>query len=356
MIDDAFVIDAVVHGYNLSPENQRSPAAAELAAALYYGVHRGFSPRGQEQWILDEHRFLYGHNPDQLAHALFAESQTDVGIYHGVPAYGLFTDGGSPLWVGKEIRQRYPGRMLLYGPISPFQPGAVEEVDRLVEEEDVVGIKLYPLDIIDGEIKTWHADDPELIYPILERAQARGIRSIAIHKAIPFGRVPSDPFRPTDIEGAAAAFPNLTFEVVHGGFAYLEETAMMVARFPNVAINLEGGSGYLVNSPRKFAEIIGTFMFWGGADRLIWATGCIALHPRPFVEAFWRLKMPKDLMDDYGFPPLTPEVKRAALSGNIARILGLDLEAIKQTIACDEFAQKTKLAEPWSGAAVANMA
>src|SRR5215510_14475183 len=191
MIGDMFVIDAVVHGYNLSPENQRSPAAAELAAALYYGVHRGFSPRGQDQWILDEHRFLYGHNPDQLAHALFAESQTDVGIYHGVPAYGLFTDGGSPLWVGKEIRQRYPGRMLLYGPISPWLPGAVDEVDRLVEEEGVVGIKLYPLDIVNGEIKSWHTDDPELIYPILERAQARGIHSIAIHKAIPFGRVPS---------------------------------------------------------------------------------------------------------------------------------------------------------------------
>jgi hypothetical protein len=71
MIGYTFVIDAVAHGYNLSPENQLGPAAAELAAALYYGVHRGFSPRGQEQWVLDEQRFLYGHNPDQLAHALF---------------------------------------------------------------------------------------------------------------------------------------------------------------------------------------------------------------------------------------------------------------------------------------------
>jgi hypothetical protein len=66
--------------------------------------------------------------------------------------------------------------------------------------------------------------------------------------------------------------------------------------------------------------------------------------------------MPKDLIDDYGFPPLTPEVKQATLSGNIARILGLDLEAIKQTIACDEFAKQTQLAAPWSGVAVANVA
>jgi predicted TIM-barrel fold metal-dependent hydrolase len=205
-----------------------------------------------------------------------------------VPGYGLCIDGGSSLWVGKEIRARYPGRLLVYGLISPWLPNAVEEVDRLVEEEGIVGIKLYPLDIVDGEIKSWRSDDPELIYPIRERAQARGIRSIATHKVIPFGRVPSAPFRPTDIESAAATFPDLTFEIVHGGFASLEEMAMMVARFPNVAINLEGASAYLVNSPRKFAEIIGTLMFWGGANRLIWATGCIALYPRPFVEAFWR--------------------------------------------------------------------
>ena len=64
--------------------------------------------------------------------------------------------------------------------------------------------------------------------------------------------------------------------------------------------------------------------------------------------------MPKDLMDDYGFPPLTPDVKHAILSGNIARILGLDLQAIQATIADDEFSQQTKLAAPWSGAAVAH--
>ena len=100
---------------------------------------------------------------------------------------------------------------------------------------------------------------------------------------------------------------------------------------------------------RKFAEIIGTLMFWGGADRLIWATGCIALHPRPFVEGFWRFKMPKDLIEDYGFPPLTPEVKQATLSGNIARILGLDLQAIQETIADDEFSQQTNWPHPGPG-------
>ena len=38
---------------------------------------------------------------------------------------------------------------------------------------------------------------------------------------------------------------------------------MNLGKFPNVAINLEGASAYLVNAPRKFAEIIGTLLFWG---------------------------------------------------------------------------------------------
>jgi predicted TIM-barrel fold metal-dependent hydrolase len=204
------------------------------------------------------------------------------------------------------------------------------------------------MDLIDGEVHSFRMDDPEVAFPIFERAQKKGLRSVAIHKAVPFGPVPIEPFLPTDVQGAAAAFPNLTFEVVHGGFAFLEETALLVARFPNVAINLEGASAYLANAPRKFAEILGTFMFWGAADRIIWATGSIALHPRPFVEAFWNFEMPEDLMRDYGFPPLTPDIKRAILGGNVARILGLDIEAMRKAAAGDEFATRSELAEPWS--------
>lgn len=346
---DTFVIDAVTHGYNFAPENQKEEACQQLADMLYQGVHRNFSPRGEDRWVLSEERFMRGGaDPDLLGHALFAESQTDACVYHGVPTYGMFVDGGSPLWVGRELRERYPGRVLLYGPVSPWQEGAVEEVDRLVEEEGVAGLKLYPMDLVDGEAREFRMDDPEAAYPVFERALEKGLRSVAIHKAIPLGRVPLGPFLPTDVEGAAAAFPELTFEIVHGGFAFLEETAMQVARFPNVVVNLEGASAYLPNAPRKFAEILGTFMFWGGTERVVWATGCIATHPRPFVEALWDFEMPEDLISGHGFPPVTEEVKRGILGGSIARILDLDVEQMKRESAGDEFSGGERLAEPWS--------
>src|SRR3712207_7856170 len=44
-------------------------------------------------------------DPDLLAGCLFGESWTDFTVYHGVPQYGVFRDGGSPLWVGVEMQR-----------------------------------------------------------------------------------------------------------------------------------------------------------------------------------------------------------------------------------------------------------
>jgi len=354
VLDDAFVIDAVAHGYHFADDNAVDPAVGRIIVdQLYEGVHVGMSPRGRPEWLLSRHGFCHANDPDLLAHALFAESDTDACVYHGVPGYGLFRDGGSPLAVGRAMRERWPGRVALYGPISPWQPGALEEVDRLVEEDGVSGIKLYPMDLVDGRIAALRLDDPEAAFPILERALQRGIRTVAVHKAIALGPVPIEPFRVTDVEGAAAAFPDLTIEIVHGGMAFAEETALQLWRFPNVAVNLEGASAFLANAPRRFAELLGTFLAHGGEDRVIWATGCVANHPQPFLEAFRRFTMPRDLVEDYGMPEVTPAVKRKILGLNVARIAGLDVEAMRAQAAGDEFAGRDGLAAPWTGGAAA---
>src|SRR3546814_6907342 len=50
-------------------------------------------------------------------------------------------------------------------------------------------------------------DDPEVAFPLFERAQALGIKVIAIHKAVPLGPVPMEHYRVDDIDRALTAFP-----------------------------------------------------------------------------------------------------------------------------------------------------
>ena len=349
MFHGAFVLDSVLHAYNLTPENQLFQPTSGALSRMVWDMHLSAQPRGESRYVLERAKFEFALDPEFLAHAVFAESETDAAIYHSIPLWGFYRDGLSPLWVGREMRKRYPGRVLLFGGVSPWQPGVLDEIDRLVEEDHVVGIKLYPEDIVDGRVKPWRADDAKVAFPIYERALKNGIRSVALHKAQPLGPVGIEPFKTADVSEAAIAFPELNFEIVHGGYAFMEETALQVALFPNICINLEGTTGYLARQPRKFMEILGAMLAAGGRDRLIWATGAMLFHPQPLLEAFWRASMPRDLIENYGYPELTDEDKRAILGGNQLRLLGLEAAKLKAASSKDRFSTRDQLADPWSG-------
>jgi uncharacterized protein len=343
MIDRTVVIDAVVHGYNSPPETYLHPLAGVVVESLYSGYHRVFSPRGDPRWQLDRERFERADG-ELLGDALFAESQTDFAIFHDIPLYGMYRGGASPLWVGRELAERHPGRVALFGGIWPHRSDPLGEVDRLIDEEGCIGLKFYPYDIYDGVGQATQMNDREGVYPILEHAQKRGLRSVAVHKAIAMAGCPVAPFGITDLDDALTAFPDLHFQIVHGGFAFLEETAVQLTYHPNASVVLEGASAFLINSPLRFAEILARFLMTGAADRIVWGTGCTALHPRPMIEAFWEFQLPEQLIEGYGLPPLSRQLKAAILGGNIARIMGLEVEGV----------ERDRLAEPWGATAGAS--
>ncbi|MGW5106012.1 amidohydrolase family protein [Nocardia sp. NPDC004123] len=351
MLDDVFVIDAVSHGYHIAPEVSAAGMGpgwdAEGWVNAAYQIFTSTLPAGS---VLEMQRWMRGADPDLIARALFAESQTDATIYHEVPLDRMFyEDGTSPIWCGSEMRDRWPGRVELYGGVSPLRPDAFERVDMLIESYGVKGLKLYPVDLVDGQVAEISLADPEASFPLFQYALDKGIKVIAIHKAVPIGPTPIKPLGVSDMDTAALAFPDLTFEIVHGGFAFLEETALQLGSFPNIVVNLEATTLLLPKAPRKFLRILGEMLASGGGDRIMWATGCMAGHPRPMLEAFWDLEMPEDLVEGYGYPELTKEIKRKILGENAARIIGLDIDEMKRTMAGDEFSELSELAAMWSG-------
>ena len=349
MLDDVFVIDGTSHAYNFSPENRIGGSYPDNIAEGVYQMHSLFTPADRRDLVIDRESFENRIcNPEVEGRSMFGESHTDICIYHELPLFGYFKDGGSPLSIGVQMRDRWPGRVLLYGGISPHQQGALERVDELVEQYQVSGIKLYPHDLVAGELRSIRMDDQDLVFPLFERAEKLGLRTVAVHKAIVMGQVPLEPYFPFEVGEAAKAFPNLTFEIVHGGWAFLEETAFLIQWYPNISVSLEGTSALLLKAPRKFAEIIGTIMAAGGAERIIWGIGGAVLHSRLFEEAFWNFDFPGDLVEGYGIPPLTEEVKRGILGLNAARQLGLDVEELKLQIKGDEFMKPRTLAAGWS--------
>jgi uncharacterized protein len=359
MIDDVLVIDAVAHAIDLRPENWNHPKVCEPFREFgYFGIHQLAVPRDEPRWALSHEGFdEHLASTDVVDSVIFRESWTDACFYHEIPMYGMFKRGLAKLSNGLELRKRHPERVKLYGGVSPFEPGSVEKVDQLVEEHRVNALKLYPADLYEsdaapyGMLRQYTMDDPELIYPILERARHHGL-VVAVHKAIPLGPVPMGPFKVDDLDATFMAFPDLPIEIVHGGFAFLDETAQQVGRFPNAYVTLEATASLLAKAPERFALIVASLLAMGAEDRILWATGAALAHPQPLLQRFWEMEFSQETLDLTASPQLTKDIKRKILGENAARLHRIDLDALRRVVKAESLTGDG-LAEPWSVARAA---
>jgi uncharacterized protein len=346
MYKSNLIIDATVHAFNFLPTNYQADFLPDLMQMLYQGAHIGFHPRGRDEYNLNWTQFIDSFllQPQLLSEVVFSECPTDVMVYHGVPLQGIYKDGSSPTWVAKEARSRFPGRVFIYGPLYSWLPSFADEIDRMISEDGIIGIKFYPVDLIGGELKASRLDT-DAAFRCVEHAQSRGIRHIAIHKAVPLGPLPREPFNSMyDLAPMIGAFPAMNFEIVHGGAAFIPETVALLEKFPNVFVNLESLPGF-INHPvllKTWVELMAAFLKVGAEKRLFYASGAIGNHPMAVLDGFINFQMPS------GYPKMTDEIKSDILGLNYARLMGWNVEQLKYSLEGDVLGLERSVNPPWS--------
>lgn len=345
--DDVIVIDPVIHAFNLDRSNVCSKYGEQLYG-MSHGLHAIHNP---PELVVDRDLYLSDMPIEALVRTVFLESQTHIAATHTLTLDTWFKDGFCSRAKTEEAAERWPNRVLAYLGVDPTQP--LETVLASLESQhaaipNAVGLKLYPHQM--DPYRRWLGSD-DTVLRMIERAQELGIRTVAIHKALPNGSVPLDPYRIDDIEPMADAFPDMAFEIVHGGMAFVEETAFAVARYPNVYCNLETTTGLLFRAPGRFADALAQLLFWGGPEKILWSTGCTVAHPQILLEKFWSMQFSEETMDRVGVPQIDDATKRLILGGNYARMAKIDLDAHLAIIRDDEFSRSVRengLAAPWS--------
>lgn len=364
MLGDIFVIDAVTHAFNFDESNFHHQAHAQAITDMSVAVV-GDPPA--PEYALPREAIAREWPTSDTANMLFAESDTDVAIFHPLPITA-FTDGMCGIDKAVEALQKWPNRFVgAYAVLDPLRgTDAFPSLEEQVELLSPQGLKLYPSSWTSDTASTWSMDDPKIAFPLFEKVLELGIRHVAVHKSIPLGPAyGGNAFHPGDVEGAAVAFPDINFEIVHGGIAFTEETAWLVARYPNIFINMENLNITLARRPRTFAKIVLGLMHVGGEsilEKLFWGTGTMQYHPRPCLDALVKFEFPEDLLEDAGLfapiPQLTEEHKKNLLGRNYARSHGLDIEALRAAITGDEFSRGpgAELPVPYSTTTVAHLA
>ena len=349
MIGDMILVDATVHGYNWTEPNWAIPEA-RITSQAGPGFHA--SVTRDDAYRLSAEEFSRDWQADELAEILFLESPIDLVVYHGTPIYDFYKDGHSATSKGFELRDMARGRVLVYAGLNPYDgKKALDEMERLHKEHGIDGVKVYAATYAGGHTTEVALDDPKLGFPFVEKALELGIRVISTHKAIPFGPVHPAPYGMRDLPEVCARYPEMNFEIVHTGFAFVEETALMVGSFANVWCNLEVSSSFVINAPRRFGEFMGKFLASGGEDRIIFSSGCAFVHPMQTVDEILKFEMPRDLVEGWGYPEMTGTVKRKVLGENLLRLHGIDRNGLALLTSHDDWARRRAAlgeVEPWT--------
>jgi uncharacterized protein len=338
------IIDAVVHPWNMSPENQNPSAQAQIDAV--YASHKLSYDAAHTDYILQPHEFFRDLSFDVIARAEFVESPVDFAILHSLPNLGF---GMGHITLPEKcaaFRDRFPHRTKMLGTVgTPIAATAIEEITRQHGELGIDGVKLYPAFFYDGTGEGWRMDGEDWATPFLQAVRKLGLTRIAIHKALWLEPAPKSAFNIDDMGPPLDRFPDMTFEMVHGGAAFLDETIVLMQRHPNLYLTLETTFSYILTRPRVFAKVLGKLISEVGSDRLLFASGNNLAHPRPLIDAFDGYQFPEEYAHEFGLRLLTEEDRANIMGLNAARLYGISAQPV-----ADEFSQARarRIPGPWS--------
>jgi predicted TIM-barrel fold metal-dependent hydrolase len=311
--NDAIVFDGVAHVFNFEKKNALGPAG-EMFINHLYAFHATLTPEGQP--VMPAEEFLRQWTVEDIDEMVYDNSSTDMLCAMPLPLTDLFRDGLSPWEECAELASRRPDRTVFWGSVNPLEGRrALDLMERQVGEFGAKAFKFYNVRYDYGRPFPWRMDDPQVAFPVFEKAQELGVNLIGVHKGVPLG--------PQPIE---ANFPDINFVIFHVGLPFIDEVCWQLIRHPNLYASIAATINFVVRAPRQFAETLGKLLFWCGEDKIIYGSEAPIWQPQWALEAFWDFQLPQDLVEGYGYPQLTEQAKRKILGENLLRLHGMDVE------------------------------
>ncbi len=288
---------------------------------------------------------------------IFMDSDTDIMVLSFVPS----TRETEPVTIEDADQTRSivaalegSKRLMIHGRVNPNQEGDLEAMDELAENWDIAAFKTYTQYGPDG-VGFFLSDD--VGRAMIERARSLGVRNICIHKGLPFGPRSYEHSQCSDIGVVARDYPDMNFLIYHSGFvAGNQEQAFMegagrdgidtliqslidneVPRNSNVYAELGSTWRYLMRDPDNAAHALGKLFRYVGEDNVLWGTDSIWYgSPQDQIQAFRTFQISEQFQEQYGYPALTPELRRKVFGLNAAVPYGIDQEEIRMHTANDQ--------------------
>lgn len=227
------------------------------------------------------------------------EAGVDLAVIMGRESCGTGI-GSVPNDEVHELVQRYPGRLLPFAGVDPYNPQAPQEIERCVTKMGFRGVSIDP---------GWcepplYPDDP-CITPIYEKVNALGVIMV-INCSSMLG--PDLTYsNPIAIQRVANRYPNMKIVISHGSWPHFDMAVAVAAVCPNVYIAPDCYL-YVENMPMgdELVKAANTFL----KHKLLFSTS----YPiRGFAQA----------IETWSMRHFAPDALKLSLRDNAAQLLGL---------------------------------
>ncbi|HWL89375.1 MAG TPA: amidohydrolase family protein [Polyangiaceae bacterium] len=242
-------------------------------------------------------------------------------------------------------------RLRIHGIVLPKTESREQTRERmqvLAEKWKISAWKFYPVWSTDA--KGYRLDDPETGLFAIREGLKLGVKLFAIHKGLPLPGAKQAFTTCQDVGPAAKAAPDATFLIYHSGFQpglkegpynpkaelgvdvlirSVEESG--IGKNGNVYAEMGSLWRETMKDPEQAAHVIGKLLVHFGEDRILWGTDAIWYgSPQDQIQAFRAFEITPEFQERYGYPALTPAIKRKIFGLNGARVYGLDVEEIRR--------------------------
>ena len=338
-------------------------------AALDLELARVQTGPAKDEFILD----VQGHfidtpkgnskGPEVFIKDVFMDSDTDVMVLSFVPS----TRADEPVTIQaadavRRIVDKLEGthRLLVHGRVNPNQPGDLETMDELKEKWRVSAWKTYTQYGPQGK-GYFLSNDVGVRF--IEKARALGVKTICVHKGLPFGRQSYEHSQCSDIGVVAKRFPDVNFLIYHSGFvtsvpeqAYdesgrrdgidtLVSSLIKNGLKPGSNVYAELGSTwrFLMREPEQAAHALGKLILHCGESNVLWGTDSIWYgSPQDQIQAFRTFQISRELRERHGYAEITPSLRAKIFGLNAARVYGLSPAEVKK-YASNDLVSKQRL-------------
>jgi predicted TIM-barrel fold metal-dependent hydrolase len=299
--------------------------------------------------------------PDEFVKDVFLDSDTDMMVLSFVPA----KRDAEPLTMEaadavRQIVERLQGsrRLMIHGRVNPNQPGDMEGMDELKERWGVCAWKTYTQWGPDGR-GFFLSDDIGTRF--IEKARSLGIKTICVHKGLPFGKQSYEHSQCSDIGVVAKRFPDVNFLVYHSGFvtgvhehpydhgARRDGIDTLIRSLvdnevkPNSNVYAELGSTwrFLMRSPSDAAHALGKLVRYCGENNVLWGTDSIWYgSPQDQIQAFRTFQISPALRARHGYTEITRALRAKIFGLNAARVYNVSAADVKKYTARDSIARE----------------